>query len=406
MKCRMVWWSAGFLFVFLLAAVTSHGAGFALYEGSARGQAMGHAVVGSAADPSVLYYNAAGMTELKGAQVGAGAVAIGSATEVTTLTPAGPVTTDMEDDWWIVPSAYTTYEINDKVWAGVGVYSRFGLGASFPETWPGRYNSYSILIQSMDVNPNVAVKVNDKLSVAAGVSAVWFDYDRKQMLPTPMGDVPLEVEGDSVGYGGNVAMRYEVLDWMAFGASYQSEVDETVDGTADAGVLGSTDASGDVTLPDFAMFGLYMKCTEKLGVEVGAIRTGWSSLDQLAIDFADPSVLGVSQSVEQKDWADVWRYSAGVEYALRERVNLRAGYIYDETPDPDAHADYLIPANDRHAFSVGAGWGTGAWTLDVSYTYVYVMDRSIPGDPTVGVLPSEFENGQAHLLGASVSAKL
>ena len=102
-------------------------------------------------------------------------------TDVTTKTPAGSVTTESEDNTWVPPHLYGTYQVNDSVWAGVGLFSRFGLGSDFPETWPGRYNSYNAESQTVTLNPDVAYKVNDKLSLAAGLSATYFDLelDRK-----------------------------------------------------------------------------------------------------------------------------------------------------------------------------------------------------------------------------------
>ena len=72
-----------------LAAQSAFGAGFGIYEGSARGNAMGTEVTADPASPSVLYNNAAGMTELEGTQFEAGATFIRPSQTVQTTTPAG-----------------------------------------------------------------------------------------------------------------------------------------------------------------------------------------------------------------------------------------------------------------------------------------------------------------------------
>ncbi|MDY6952264.1 MAG: transporter, partial [Thermodesulfobacteriota bacterium] len=48
----------------LVAASMAQGAGFALYEGSARGNALGGTLVGRADDPSAIFFNPAGITQL------------------------------------------------------------------------------------------------------------------------------------------------------------------------------------------------------------------------------------------------------------------------------------------------------------------------------------------------------
>ena len=102
----------------------------------------------------------------------------------------------------------------------------------------------------------------------------------------------------------------------------------------------------------------------------------------------------------------MFRYQLGVEYALNESWALRAGYIFDETPDPDAHVDYIVPGNDRNLVSLGLGYQKGDFFCDLSYTYLMIEDRDIDARPLEGVLPGEFKDGDAHLVGVSVGYKL
>ncbi|HOW98371.1 MAG TPA: outer membrane protein transport protein, partial [Kiritimatiellia bacterium] len=274
----------------------------------------------------------------------------------------------------------------------------------------GRYNSYKAVIQSLTFNPNLALKLNEQVSVAAGVSAMWIDLDLRRKLPNPLvaggPDLDFKLCGDSIGYGFNVAGRWEPLEWLSFGAAYQGQVDQDIDG--DATVSGrSGDASGDVSLPDMVFLGTAVKPMKKVTVSLDAVRTGWSSYDQFALDL-DPTLLGPDKAyqVSQKDWNDVWRYELGVEYALNEAWTLRAGYAFDEEPGPDSTADYLVPANDRNLYCLGAGYQWKAWTFDVSYTYLEIEDRTIAARPEHGVLPSEFECGKSHLFGLTVGRKI
>jgi len=391
-------------------APVAYSAGFTLYEGSARGNAMGHAVVGLADDPSAIYYNPAGITQLSGFEAMVGATVIRPSTEITTMTPDGPVTTESVERDWVPPHAYAAYQLNDKTWLGFGAYSRFGLGVAFDDNWPGRYNSYNSVIKTLTLNPNVAVKVTDKLSLAAGVSAMQFDLKLQRKAPAPLPgwpDVNFTLKGDSWGYGYNAAARYEFTKWMAFGLSYQSQVKQSVDGTADV-QFSSSGASGDVTLPDMVLSGLAFKPTEKLKVEIGALYTGWSSYDELAVEFDNPAAIGLASKdvVTPKDWSNVWRYQAGMEYSLNKTVDLRLGYFYDETPDPDNTVDFCIPADDREVYCVGAGFHWQNWTLDLSYEYLIIHDRDVAARPAEGIPPSEFRNGQAHLVGVSLSTKI
>ncbi len=397
-----------------LAAQNVFGAGFGIYEGSARGNAMGTEVTADPSSPSVLYNNAAGMTELEGTQVEAGATFIRPNQTVSTTTPAGTVDNDADSKWWTPPHAYVTHQFNDKVWTGLGVFSRYGLGIDFEDDWAGRYNCQEATIQSIDVNPSVAFKAMDNLSLAAGLRAEWFDFELYRAIPTGAPfvdpDLRMHMKGDSWGIGYNLGAFYKATDWLSFGLAYDSEVEQEVEGDYSAssplGVASSGDGEGDITTPGILRFGASVKATEKLTVNAGIIYTLWSSYDELTIDFT-PALLGaVPSSTSEKKWDDVFRYQLGAEYMLNETWALRAGYIFDETPDPDGHVDYLVPANDRHLVSAGVGYKKGDFFCDMSYTYLYIMDRDIDARPAEGVMPGEFKDGDSHLIGLSVGYKI
>ena len=395
-----------------LAAQTVLGAGFGIYEGSARGNAMGTEVTADPASPSVLYNNAAAMTELEGTQVEVGTTFIRPSQTVTTVTPAGTVDNEAESTWWMPPNGYVTHAINDKVWAGVGVFSRYGLGIDFNDDWPGRYNCQEATIQSIDINPSVAFKVLDNLSLAAGLRAEWFQFELFQALPTGTPfvdpDLRMHMKGDSWGIGYNLGAFYKATEWLSFGLAYDSEVDQTVKGDYDTThpLLAGGEGSGDITTPGIIRFGTSVKATDKLKLNAGVVYTMWSSYDQLAINFNPPLLGTIPASVKEKDWSDVFRYQFGAEYALNEIWALRAGYVRDMTPDPDAHMDYIVPANDRNLISVGVGYKQGDFFCDLAYTYLMIEDRDVVARPADGVLPGEFKDGDAHMIAASVGFKL
>lgn len=401
----------------LVAASMAQGAGFALYEGSARGNALGGTLVGRADDPSAIFFNPAGITQLPGAQVMAGATFISPKTDVVTDVGGTLITTETEDNVWIPPHLYSTYQYNDSLWFGLGLLSRFGLGTEYDDNWPGRYNIYNAVVKTLTVNPNVAYKVNDDLSLAAGVSAMWIDLELEKRIPSDAGDIDQQLTGDDWGYGFNLAARYQACDWMSFGASYVSQVDQDVEGDVDftkpvglpAEIFNDTGASGEITLPDMLFLGVTFYPSDRWSLEVDAIWNGWSSYDQLCIVcddiiYIDPSTgQPVQGSTTVKDWDDVWRFQIGVEYAATDWLDLRLGYVFDESPIPDATVDYLVPADDRHLYNIGCGMHWDEWIVDLSYTYLAIESRSVDARPQDGIFNSKFEDGVTHLFGVSLS---
>jgi long-chain fatty acid transport protein len=434
-------WAFSVLILGVMAtAPLCYGAGFALYEGSARGNALGAAMIARADDPSALFYNPAGITQLPGFQVMAGFTAVVPSTDVITTFGGASTNTGTESNSWWPPHLYATYQFNDSLYFGLGIFSPFGLGTELEESWPGRYNSYKAVIQTLSINPNVAYKVTDKLSVAGGITAQWFDLKlEKKIDPTRFVgnpnfnnpnisayDVDSSLSGDSFGYGFNFAAHYKPLDWLALGISYRSTIKQSVDGEAEftkptttpippalfSTWFNDTDVSGSINLPDELFIAACFKPFDRLTWEVGGVWTRWSTFDSLSINFDKPIVtlptvpaVAISQSKTPQEWQDVWRFQTGVEYKALDWLDLRVGFIYDEEPIPDATVDYVVPANNRYVYCGGFGFHWHNWTADISYSYVDITSRQVVARQVDGVLDSKFEDGDANLFGLSISYK-
>ncbi|MFV0421925.1 OmpP1/FadL family transporter [Oleidesulfovibrio sp.] len=396
------------IFGFLLCIpYSAEAAGFAMYEFSARGNALGGAMVARDASPSSIAFNPALITQLEGTQLAFGMTVVDPQASVEVK---GHGVTDTKDNYWAIPHAYATRQINDNLYVGVGMFSRFGLGNEYPKDWFGKDQLYYVGIQSLSVNPVMGLKLSDQLSVAFGIEAMWFDYEQKNIVDAGgFGRLDGRVHGESVGYGVNLGVHYQPVKWLALGASWRSEIKQNLKGNGYFSGTGmfagysDTDARGSVNLPDMLSLGICFMPTDRLSIEVGAVRTGWTSYDKLAIDFNNPAVASTNKITE---WKDVWRYNIGVEYALNDMFDLRAGYVYDNSPLNENYLDYLVPANDRHLISGGVGIHQGPWTLDLSYTYLMIKERTgnvntrIGGDNRV-----RFHDGNAHLVGMTLGYK-
>jgi len=391
--------------MFLSLPHTARAAGFAMYEFSARGNALGGAMVARKASPSSIAFNPALITQLKGTQMAAGMTLVDPS---ATVEVKGQETVSAKKNYWAIPHAYATRQVNDALYYGVGVFSRFGLGNEYSKDWFGKDQLYYVGIQSLSVNPVMGLKLTDKLSVAFGIEAMWFDYEQKNIVEAGAGGrLDGRVNGESIGYGINLGIHYQPVEWLALGASWRSGIKQNLKGTgyfSGSGPLfsnwGDTDARGSVNLPDMLFLGVCVMPTDRLSIEAGAVRTGWTSYDKLVIDYNNPSVATTDKTTE---WKDVWRFNVGVEYALNEMLDLRAGYVYDNSPLNENYLDFLVPANDRHLFSGGVGIHQGPWTLDLSYTYLLIKERTGSVTTTMGGENRvRFKDGDAHLVGMTL----
>ena len=397
-------------------------AGYGIYEWGARGQALGGSMAARGEDPSTVVYNPAGMTQLPGTQVSAG---------ITIVRPSASVLSDTYDggegvdNTWLIPNTYFTTQLGERYWLGVALYSRTGLGTEYRsnEDWYGRYNSMYAGIKQVSLNPNIAIKLTDSLSMAVGLEIAYIEVNLQKMVTVTgdsTGDVKQKLTGGDAGYGFNLAVQYKPLDWLSLGASYRNEIDVSMEGKADFSNIGTAAIGGNAAqvisqqygdtfkatepLPAMLSLGVMIKPIDKLSISFDLLRTYWSAYDELKIEMTD--AVTPTTSITEKNWKDVNRYSVGIEYALRDWVDLRAGYTYDESPiDPD-HAEYQIPSNDRQIYSVGTGFHWDSWTIDLAYSYLTVKDRDFSSSEETGVdTTSTFTDGKSHLFAMNVGYK-
>jgi len=411
------------MFIWFIPCSSSYGAGFALYEFSSRGNALGGAMIARADDVSALAYNPAGITQLEEAQWLFGFTAIMPST-VGIFQDSGN-SYELEDMLFLVPHFYYAAPLNDRIWWGLGTFSRFGLGTEFEDNWEGRYNSYLAGIQSVSINPNIAWKVNDSLSLSAGLEAMWFQLELKKKIdPTggmasdPLTDIDARIKGDDYAWGWNLGMLFQPTEKMKFGLSYRSTVDLEVEGNAWFNkpeilslpdiVFPDTGAGGEVTLPDMYMAGVCYELSERTSVEFDVVRTMWSTYDNLTINFDDPlnpQDPGSNVQSSEKNWKDTWRYQVGLEHKLGNDWTVRLGYILDESPIPDDTVDFIAPTNDRTLYSIGTEYKRGNWTFDLSYIYIDMDDRfvSAEGRDGEGIADARFTDSYTHLVGLTLN---
>lgn len=407
---------------------TAQAEGFALYEWGARGNALGGAMVARKPDASAVAYNPALMTKLEGTQVMAGFSAIVPDAKVDVNYGGQTYTGEGAHNVWTPPHGYLTTQVKDNLWLGMGIYTRFGLGTEYDDpNWAGRYNIYDAEIQTVSYNPNVAFKITDKLSAAVGIEFMTLDLKLKKKIdgtdmdnsPTDSGagDIDSELKADSYGWGLTGGLHYQFDDQWAAGVSYKSQVKQNADGTnsftpgssvTNPMILGAyrdCNVEGAVTLPDMISFGISYNPIPELGIEVGATLTRWSLYDNLGI-YHNAPFAGTGRLVNsEKEWSDSWRYSVGVEYAATPRMDLRAGFIYDESPADSDHIDYLIPTSDRQLYSTGVGFHWDSYTVDLSYTYIVATNAEYDNHASNGIYDGNSYDGRTHVVGLSVGYK-
>jgi long-chain fatty acid transport protein len=396
--------------------------GFALVEQSVK--QVGSAISGGAAaaeDASTIFFNPAGMTRLRGRQVVVGGHVISPSSKFSGSASTNPLLGGAAISGGdggeagssaLVPSLYYSHELSESLRVGLGIGAPFGLSTEYDSGWVGRYHAIKSEVATLNINPSVAYKVNDQLSLGAGLNfmrataelsnAVDYSAVCLSSLPpascaalglaTPgsaSSDGKIVVEGDDWGYGFNLGLLYEMTQQTRIGVAYRSKVKQELEGTADfstpaaamvpaafTAVLADTDASAAVDLPASLSLSLLTEVAPKWDLMADITFTQWSSFDELRIEFDNPLK---ADSVQPEDWENTYKLSLGFNYRHNEAWTWRGGIAYDQTPIPDAESRTpRIPGNDRKWIAGGFTYtATPDVTVDFALAHLFVSDTDI-----------------------------
>ncbi len=402
---------------------SSQGAGFALVQQGAAAMAQGNAFVAEADDPSAIFYNPAGLIQLKRPEIYWGKFFQYPDREYHA--PGGTVSETQPRFYWS-SSLFMTYPVNDRVALGVGVFAPFGLGSVWPASWEGRYITTFSRLKTYNVNPVISLKLSDKLSIGGGVNILWSEVRIKRRVPVviPPGvvlpDGEAALEGHGTGFGANLGILYEPIEGIKLGASYRSQVYVRHTGNLKTslpiripGLRYSIDGSAKLIFPPSVNFGISISRLPRFTFNLDATWTGWSTYDELKINLSQPLLVNkqlVSSLVTEKNWRDAWAIRFGMNFQVKDHTKLRVGYTYDMTPVPDSTFEPQVPDANRHIFAVGSELKIWRLTLGIAYNYILFEPRTKNNlIATNGVpLPVAFQaNGKYrsdnHSLGLSTS---
>ncbi len=377
--------------VLMLFTGPANASGFRVPESSIAGLGTANALVANPEELGALVYNPAAMAFQKGNNIVAGVVVIEPDTNVTNT--AGTSESD-PDSPFFVPNLYFMTHFGDPWTFGLNISSPFGLETNWPA---GAFPNFGPLaatqptrsrIEMVNINPNFAYAFNDTISAAFGV-------DYYQVNKANLDSVAATVNGSGADWGWNAAVLYSKGRWSA-GASYRSSVEVKIDGVADLRSLGSFafGAELEIEFPDMLQIGARYKATDKLGIEFDIERTKWSTFDTLVItatSVAPPGSPPLSSNVN--NWDDVNAYRLGFTYQLSSKTQLRFGYTFDETPQPDATFTARIPDADRQLLSFGVKQRISTWDLEAGIMYVKWDDRTISSTTAFVPAPGVDPNG-------------
>ena len=158
-------------------------AGFALVQQGTAAMGQGNAFVAEANDASAIFYNPAGLNQLKRAQVYQGSFFNAPDRDYS----GGGQDSQTNHRIYRSLTAYVAIPVHERVVLGLGFFSPFEMGTVWPPTSAGRYITTYSSLKTYSLNPVASVKILDNLSLAAGFDIMWSQVRLKRKTPVVLG---------------------------------------------------------------------------------------------------------------------------------------------------------------------------------------------------------------------------
>ena len=371
--------------------------GFAIYEWSAEGLAMGGARMFAENDAANLAYNPASITKVKGEAFKVSATylsphgkydvvpgALGGAYETSGHNRVHPA--------W-APGMYYVKQMNDKEWFGMGTYSRFGMVSQFERNSVPGSNAFSSKLNGISLGMNYAHKFDKKWAGSLGAE---INYVGLQMDKNLLGKAPLHVEGETYALGWNAAANYTFDDKNEMGIVYRSKIKHSMEADYDFHVpyprLDNQrgDAYGVVTLPESLDIGYSHRFNDKTRVEARYTWTRWDRYSALNIGVngpmmmpnpMDPTTLMLVDSLDSdKNWGNGKRFAIGLEHKFSDKYSGLLGYAFDHSNIPYDGGDFMIPTGTRTTYGIGCQYHDKKQTLAFSLAWMNVGSLDFKGN--------------------------
>lgn len=254
---------------------------------------------------------------------------------------------------------------------GAGVYGSVGSSFNFPgNPSAGVPNRFLAELSVIHLGLVLGRELAPGLRLAVQAAPTYGSI--RVRTPSPAGPVAFDVDG--FGMTGALGLLYDVGARTTFGLSYRSPGIVFMSGDGSAG--GSPESVKiDFRIPQSVRFGVATEVLPALTLALQARWTHYPEFEDGRFEFRRHPMLDQKFISSARS---TFRYGAGLEYAVRDFVALRAGVSREEWMMEGSSLSPLLYDTSDVIFSLGLGVRFDPWSVDV------VVGDSISQDRNVG----------------------
>ena len=291
----------------------------------------------------------------------------------------------------VVPAFYWAYSLTKDLRIGVGVSPTFGNKTEYDFDFVGRNAGYFAEMTQININPSIAFKLNEKLSLGFGIDIAHNETHFRQGYPVTAAPGPLgvlnspnnfaDIKGDDWAVGYNLGALYQLSPSTKIALTYRSEIKFDLEGKYDvnasvpaAGFL-DQDIKATLKTPSNVSLAVSQKLNDKWEMLGDLTWTRWSVINDLVLQNKATNATVATLSYNFKD---TLRLGLGANYQYNDALKVRFGVAYDQAPVKSA-ADrtMTLPDSDRTWLSIGAKYSFDKKaSVDVGYSHIFFRDAT------------------------------
>ena len=275
------------------------------------------------------------------------------------------------------------HPVTSRLNVGVTAQNNFGLALNWSSQWVGRYQSVNEWLIAPQVQPTLAYKVNDWLSVGGGPAfTLGYISEKKRVanLDPARGDGKLRYSDSEFAVQGNFGIMIEPDPQTRIGVRYLTETKLNFKDGLNLSNVGPIVSQANslslklgVRMPQTVNVAVFRQLTDKWAL-LGDI--GWEEWSRFGEIDAQVRADGSGTTLDL-DTRDVWHFGIGAQYQYTPQWLLSAGFSYDTSMSSDANRPIILPVASMYRYGAGCEYAKSD-ELKIGAGLDFVWEGNVP----------------------------
>ena len=306
-----------------------------------------------------------------------------------------------------IPSFFMVKKFSDRLSMGFSLVAPQGGAMNYGDDFVGRYAASRVSLAAIGASPSLGYKVNDRLSLGAGVSIIYTQFEQSIAINRgAMPDGKIRCDNmDDVGYQPFAGLTYYLSDRLMLGLVYRAEMDVNLEGDLNFRNLDNRPPANEIEIdwdnPQTLRAGLRYELYPGRKLVFSANWEDWSIFSENQLAFSGGAVNPTA--VLDRKFKDTWSAGVAIVDMSKKTRGYSLGFAYDSSPVSDNNRTIDLPFDETYKLSAAYAW-TGKKDLDfgVGATLLY-FGKGETDQTAQGVrFKGDFDTNMALFLGGTL----